>query len=244
MLMRSALFWGVTQPRTVIVYRRFGAVYEMGLICCPETSGKGYHPALRNTPEERRYVIMGPDVFTRLNTLRHRFRYVTWCSLVDRDCRFGGTHPASVFSVGRSRFCRNVGTVPIYRTIQRHVVEDRNLRSPASLRVNRGNWTGRLIRGFLINEFYDGVAARPCDGLKCEGRRAERRGCCCALSALLLWVCAGVGRRLEQGGSRREEQWLARPPDCCTVRLPAAPTRCRVRISWDPRNLASQLIHV
>jgi hypothetical protein len=65
MLMRTALFWGVTQRRVVILCRRFGTTYRshlqgsispflglsdpwyMGPICCPETSVKDYHSTLR-----------------------------------------------------------------------------------------------------------------------------------------------------------------------------------------------------
>jgi hypothetical protein len=69
MFMRSALFWGVTQRRVVILYLRFGATYRSHLqgsrspmkqscftepILCPETSVKDYHSTLRNTPEEYR----------------------------------------------------------------------------------------------------------------------------------------------------------------------------------------------
>jgi hypothetical protein len=66
MLMRSALFWGITQRRVVILYRRFGTTYrsnlegswtsgpyKMGQIRCPETSVKDYHSTLRYTSEER-----------------------------------------------------------------------------------------------------------------------------------------------------------------------------------------------
>jgi hypothetical protein len=65
--MRSALFWGITQRRMVILYRSLGTTYrshrqgsctswplKMGPIYCPETSVKDYHSTLRNTPEERR----------------------------------------------------------------------------------------------------------------------------------------------------------------------------------------------
>jgi hypothetical protein len=73
-LLRSALFWGVTQRQVVIFYRRFETTYlshpqgwrcrvklhwtswplKMGPIRCPETSVKYFHPSLRNTPEESR----------------------------------------------------------------------------------------------------------------------------------------------------------------------------------------------
>jgi hypothetical protein len=66
---RSALCWGVTQRRMVILYRRFGTAYwshlqvprsailddwtswplKVGPILCPETSVKDYHSTLRNT---------------------------------------------------------------------------------------------------------------------------------------------------------------------------------------------------
>jgi hypothetical protein len=75
MLMRSVLFWALTQRRVVILYRRFGTTYrshlkgsrspmkllrwtswplKIGPIRCPEASVKDYHSTLRNTPEERR----------------------------------------------------------------------------------------------------------------------------------------------------------------------------------------------
>jgi hypothetical protein len=67
MLKRYALFWGITQRRVVIVYRRFGRMYlshlegsripswplKMGPISCPETSVNNYNTTPRNTPEER-----------------------------------------------------------------------------------------------------------------------------------------------------------------------------------------------
>jgi hypothetical protein len=68
MLIRSALFCGITQRRVVIFYRRFGTTYQshiqgsrsriswplkMGLIRCAETSVKDYHSTLRHTSEER-----------------------------------------------------------------------------------------------------------------------------------------------------------------------------------------------
>jgi len=72
-----------------------------------------------------------------------------------------------------------------------------------------------------MNEFYQGVAVRPCDSLKCEGRQAERSGCCCALAALLLWACAGVrseagtGRQQERGAVARSTPGL---PHCAPAR--------------------------
>jgi hypothetical protein len=50
MFMRSVVFWGITQRRMVILYRRL----KMGPIRCPEISVKDYHSTLRNTPEECR----------------------------------------------------------------------------------------------------------------------------------------------------------------------------------------------
>jgi hypothetical protein len=64
-VMRSALFWGITQRRMVILCRRFGTRYrshlqgsrswllKMGPTRCPETSAKDYHLTLRNAAEER-----------------------------------------------------------------------------------------------------------------------------------------------------------------------------------------------
>jgi hypothetical protein len=64
MLMRSALFWGITQRRLLILYRRFGTAYRSHLQRTswplkmgptrPETSVKDYHSTLRYTPEKRR----------------------------------------------------------------------------------------------------------------------------------------------------------------------------------------------
>jgi hypothetical protein len=64
MLMRSALFWDITQRRLLIPYRRFGTVCQsvtldvgslkMGPKRCPETSLKDYHSSLRNISEERK----------------------------------------------------------------------------------------------------------------------------------------------------------------------------------------------
>jgi hypothetical protein len=71
----SALFWGVTQRRVVILYWRFGTTYlshlqgsrspmklhwpslplKMGPIYCPETSVKDYHSTVCHTAEERRF---------------------------------------------------------------------------------------------------------------------------------------------------------------------------------------------
>jgi hypothetical protein len=75
MLMRSALFRGVTQRRGVIHYRRSGKSYrshlqrslslvklhwiswplKMGPIRYPETSVKDCHSTLRNTPEAQKF---------------------------------------------------------------------------------------------------------------------------------------------------------------------------------------------
>jgi hypothetical protein len=76
MLMRSALFWGVTQRQVVILYRRFGTTYRSHLqrsrmkqcfsglldswrwlIRCPETSVKDCHLTQCNTPDERRSYL-------------------------------------------------------------------------------------------------------------------------------------------------------------------------------------------
>jgi hypothetical protein len=61
------LFWGITQCRVVILYRRFGTYRShlkgdfLGLdpgrwdqIGCPETSAEGYQLTLRNITEQRR----------------------------------------------------------------------------------------------------------------------------------------------------------------------------------------------
>jgi hypothetical protein len=71
-MLRSALFWVITQRRVVIIYRRLGErigpifkgqrvhsswtswPLEMGPIRCPETSVNYYHSTMPCTPEERR----------------------------------------------------------------------------------------------------------------------------------------------------------------------------------------------
>jgi hypothetical protein len=76
-LLRSALFWDLTQCHVVILFWRFGTTYQshpqkwrsirrkgnfsfwtswhlkLGMIHCPETSVKDYHSTLRKIPEER-----------------------------------------------------------------------------------------------------------------------------------------------------------------------------------------------
>jgi hypothetical protein len=44
-IVKSAVFWGITRRRVVIVYRR-----------CPETSVNNYHTTPRNTPEDRNFI--------------------------------------------------------------------------------------------------------------------------------------------------------------------------------------------
>jgi hypothetical protein len=82
MQMRSALFWGITQCRVLIVYRCFGTTYrsnlqgsrnscwtswllKMGPISCPEMSLNNYHSPLRNIPGERR--CLGNWLYLRLS---------------------------------------------------------------------------------------------------------------------------------------------------------------------------------
>jgi hypothetical protein len=61
MLMKSAVFWGVTRRHMVIVYRRFGTNVSFpsslvkSPVRCPETSVNNYHTTPRNTPENRRF---------------------------------------------------------------------------------------------------------------------------------------------------------------------------------------------
>jgi hypothetical protein len=68
MLIKSVLFWDITQRRAVVVYRRFGIMYlshfkvqevqeEKGPICCPETTANNYNATLHNIAEERRSYI-------------------------------------------------------------------------------------------------------------------------------------------------------------------------------------------
>jgi hypothetical protein len=70
MLIKCAVFWGITRRRVVIVYRRFRTTYRshphrcsdswpmrMGLICCPETSVNNYHTTPCNTPEDCRFYL-------------------------------------------------------------------------------------------------------------------------------------------------------------------------------------------
>jgi hypothetical protein len=70
MLIRSALYWDITQRRVVIAYRRFGTYLahlkgQMGPIRCPETSVKDYLSTLRNKPEERRYLTTSFKLLSR-----------------------------------------------------------------------------------------------------------------------------------------------------------------------------------
>jgi len=65
-ILRTALFWAITQPVAIISYRRFETTYrshlqsqestnflpsKMGPICYPETSVRNYHYLLYNGPE-------------------------------------------------------------------------------------------------------------------------------------------------------------------------------------------------
>jgi len=67
-LMRSALFWDVTQRGLVILYRRFETTYwppKVGVMGCPETPIQNYQSTLRKIPEERRsYCSQIPTVPT------------------------------------------------------------------------------------------------------------------------------------------------------------------------------------
>jgi len=56
-ILRTALFWAITQRVVVIPYQRLKTVYlshlKIGPIGCFETSVRNYHYSLRNCPEER-----------------------------------------------------------------------------------------------------------------------------------------------------------------------------------------------
>jgi hypothetical protein len=76
-VLRSSLFWDVTQRRLVVSYWRFEKTYRsifngqrsafswtawslnMGPIGCPETSATNYQSALHNSPEERSHSHRG-----------------------------------------------------------------------------------------------------------------------------------------------------------------------------------------
>jgi hypothetical protein len=84
---RLALFWVVTQRMFVLVYWRFGLVYQshlqgqygvkMGLIGCHETSVNNYQSTLHNIREERRFQLHhGAD------RERERQIYVGWTGFV------------------------------------------------------------------------------------------------------------------------------------------------------------------
>jgi len=62
------LFYAITRRVAVIPYRRFGETIQfhpqgsevplrMGAIGCTETSVRNYHFSLRNSPEERSYLL-------------------------------------------------------------------------------------------------------------------------------------------------------------------------------------------
>ena len=80
-VLRSALFWDITQRRVLNLYRRFGTTYrshlqvsrskrrklysrtswpvKMRQIGCPETSAQNYHSSLRNIPDKLRPHLHG-----------------------------------------------------------------------------------------------------------------------------------------------------------------------------------------
>jgi hypothetical protein len=84
MLMRSTLFWDVTRRRVVILYRRFGTMYQSHLqgsgsprrkdFLTPEDgndtlsrkSVKDYHSTLCNIPEERRRLDFDTEIDHKL----------------------------------------------------------------------------------------------------------------------------------------------------------------------------------
>jgi len=53
-ILRTALYWVITQRVVVISYRRFGS----GPIGCTETSVRNYHYSLRNNTEEHSYHLL------------------------------------------------------------------------------------------------------------------------------------------------------------------------------------------
>ena len=72
MLMRSALFWGITRRRVVIVYRGESWPLKMGPIRCPETSVNSYHTMPRNIPEERRSQFVNLSSSCKMSRYRVR----------------------------------------------------------------------------------------------------------------------------------------------------------------------------
>jgi hypothetical protein len=79
-ILRTSLFWNVTQCRLVVSYWRFGTTYlfllqgssgssctawpfKMGPISCPETSVTNYKSTLRNNPEEWRFIYAGEEAW-------------------------------------------------------------------------------------------------------------------------------------------------------------------------------------
>jgi hypothetical protein len=84
-MLRSALFWGMTRRREVVLYlyQHFGTIIgpifkdqevqltlEYGTDTFPETSVKGYHSTLRNISEEHRFhQHLGRSLKSELVTL-------------------------------------------------------------------------------------------------------------------------------------------------------------------------------
>jgi hypothetical protein len=78
MMMKTELFWVVTQRVVSISYRRFRKTYRFhpffldscplktGPIDCPKTSVRNYHNSLRNDPEERSsHLLRGGSLNSR-----------------------------------------------------------------------------------------------------------------------------------------------------------------------------------
>jgi hypothetical protein len=59
MCTRSSMFWGVTQRRLVVCYRRFGTNYSPIFTGRSETFVTNYQFTLRNMPEEGSSLLQG-----------------------------------------------------------------------------------------------------------------------------------------------------------------------------------------
>ena len=77
-LLRSGLFWDITQCRVAIPYRRFGKTYRSHRQRSRNQrrkSVKNYHHTLSNIPEERRfYLLPGGSLKSRMDS----FSFSLW----------------------------------------------------------------------------------------------------------------------------------------------------------------------
>jgi hypothetical protein len=70
-ILRTALFWAITQRVEMIWCRRLETTYrshfQMGPIVCPEMSVRNFHYSLRNSPEERSsHLLRGGSLNSRV----------------------------------------------------------------------------------------------------------------------------------------------------------------------------------